>query len=83
MKSRTIELRSFKPGAVSAPPDFSGWTMAHSSQYAPDKPASTHRGFELPASVSPSNSEPPPRAGPFGEGRPSQNSAGWAMEFGL
>ncbi len=78
-----IELRSWKPGAVFAPPDFSGWTMAHSSQCAPDKLASTHRGFELPASVSPSNSEPPPSAGPLGEGAPSQNNAGWAMAFGL
>src|SRR4051812_12163661 len=57
--------------------------MAHSSQVPFTGGCTLHRGFELPASVKPSNSDPPPSAGPLGPGLPSQNIPTWAWEYGL
>src|SRR3954469_3560174 len=52
--------------------------MAHSSHVP-----CVHSGFKPPASVKPSNSDPPPSAGPLGPGLPSQNIPTWACECGL
>src|SRR3954447_16704921 len=52
--------------------------MAHSSHVP-----CVHTGFKPPASVKPSNSDPPPSAGPLGPGLPSQNIPTWACECGL
>src|SRR3954465_14482220 len=52
--------------------------MAHSSHVP-----RVHPGVKPPASVKPSNSDPPPSAGPFGEGLPSQNIPTWACDCGL